>query len=143
MPQGFINKMLSIFEGNRGVNRVAEDPVLMAELLLLFRMILADGEATQAELATLQRICRDSFGIAEADIDDVIDYLRDFGYETNIAQSLAMFRRLDHDRKQQLARHLVAIAKADQSLEKQEVALLARTLKLLDIEPSEIVNAPR
>jgi uncharacterized tellurite resistance protein B-like protein len=142
MPQGFINRMLSVFEGNPGVNRVAEDPILMAELLLLFRMIMADGEATEAELDTLQRICRDSFGIADADIDDVIDYLRDFGYETNIAQSLAMFRDLDGDRKRQLARHMVAIAKADQSLEKQEVALLARTLKLLEIEPSEILNLP-
>ncbi|HEV7415905.1 MAG TPA: TerB family tellurite resistance protein, partial [Tianweitania sediminis] len=95
MAQGLISKLMSLFDGNRSVARVAEDPVLTAELLLLFRMILADGEVSEAELATLRRICRESFGIEEASMDDVVDYLRTYGYETDTAQSLAMFRRLD------------------------------------------------
>ncbi|MBS9720797.1 TerB family tellurite resistance protein [Tianweitania sp. BSSL-BM11] len=143
MPQGLINKLKSVFGAEDAVARVAEDPILTAELLLLFRMILADGEISDAELETLRRICQGSFGIDEADLDDVVDYLRTYGYETSVAQSLAIFRRLDHDRKQLLARHMAEIAKADHHLEKQEVQLLARALKLLEIEPSEIVNAPR
>ena len=143
MPQGLINKLMSVFNGQTAVERVAEDPILTAELLLLFRMILADGEITEAELETLRRICQESFGIDEADLDDVVDYLRTYGYETTVAQSLAVFRRLDHDRKQLLARNMAAIAKADRALGKQEVQLLARALKLLEIEPSEILNAPR
>ena len=142
MAQGILTKLLSIFEGDRSVSRVAEDPVLMAELLLLFRMILADGEASEEELITLRRICIESFGIAEDSLDEVLEYLRDYGYETNVAQSLAIFRSLDHDRKQQLARHLVEIAKADHQLEKQEMHLLARALKLLEIDPAEIVSRP-
>jgi uncharacterized tellurite resistance protein B-like protein len=142
MPQGLINKLLSSFNGNDAVNRVAEDPVLTAELLLLLRMILVDGEASDAELDTLRRICRDSFGIEEESLDDVVDYLRTYGYETTIAQSLVVFRGLDHERKQQLARHMAEIAKADQQLEKPEVQLLARTLKFLEIEPAEIVSQP-
>lgn len=143
MPQGLINKLLSVFSDNTAVTRVAEDPVMTAELLLLFRMILADGEVSEAELETLRRICQDSFGIGEADLDDVVDYLRNYGYETTVAQSLAVFRRLDHDRKMQLARNMAEVAKADRNLGKQEVQLLARALKLLEIEPSEIVNPPR
>lgn len=143
MPQGLINKLLSVFSDNTAVTRVADDPVMTAELLLLFRMILADGEVSEAELDTLRRICHDSFGIDEADLDDVVDYLRNYGYETTVAQSLAVFRRLDHDRKQQLARHMAEIAKADRNLGKQEMQLLARALKLLEIEPSEIVNPQR
>lgn len=142
MAQGIISKLLSLFDGDQSVARVAEDPVLTAELLLLFRMILADGEVSDAELTTFKRICRDSFGIAEGSMDEVVDYLQDYGYETNVAQSLAVFRRLDHDRKQQLAQHLVDIARADQHLEKHEVQLLARALKLLEIEPGEIASRP-
>ncbi|MBP0439686.1 TerB family tellurite resistance protein [Tianweitania sediminis] len=138
MAQGLISKLMSLFDGNRSVARVAEDPVLTAELLLLFRMILADGEVSEAELATLRRICRESFGIEEASMDDVVDYLRTYGYETDTAQSLAMFRRLDHDRKQMLAQHLAEMAKADHQLARQEVQLLARAMKLLDIRPDEI-----
>jgi len=143
MPQGLISKLRSLFEGGSAVSRVAEDPVMTAELLLLFRMILADGEICDAELTTLRRICRDAFGIEEAGMDDVVDYLRTYGYETNVAQSLAVFRNLDHDRKQLLAQHMAEIAKADQNLATQEVQLLARTLRLLEIEPSEIVSQPR
>jgi uncharacterized tellurite resistance protein B-like protein len=140
MPQGLINKLLSSFNGNAAVNRVADDPVLTAELLLLLRMILVDGEASDSELDTLRRICRDSFGIEEDSLDDVVEYLRTYGYETTVAQSLAVFRRLDHDRKQQLARHMAELAKADRHLEKPELQLLARAMKFLEIEPSEIVN---
>lgn len=140
MAQGIITKLLSLFDGDASVTRVAEDPVLTAELLLLFRMILADGEVSEAEMATLRRICTESFGIAEGSIDEVIDYLRDYGYETNVAQSLAMFRKLDHDRKQTLARHLVEIAKADRELASGEVELLKRALKLLEISPAEAIG---
>ena len=82
MPEGFLSRVRMLFEGDPAIRRVADDPVLTAELLLLFRMILADGAVEEKELETFRRICRDSFGIPEDSLGGVIRYLQDFGYET-------------------------------------------------------------
>ena len=137
MPHGLLATFKALFEGDPGVRRVADDPVLVAELVLLFRMMLADGEVGDAELATLHRICRDSFGIAEESMPAVIEYLHDFAYETKGSQAVAMFRELDIERRRLLARHMAEIAKADDALSPREVKLLRRVLDLLGLEPDD------
>ncbi|MEQ1942812.1 TerB family tellurite resistance protein [Mesorhizobium sp. VNQ89] len=141
MATGLLAQIRGIFEGDPGVRKVADDPVLSAELLLLFRMILADGQVSDAEMAVFRRICKESFGIGEESMQGVIDYLNDFGYETNGAQAIDMFRELDIDRRKELARHMAAIAKADSNLAENEVRLLRRTLDLLGISPVDVVKS--
>lgn len=143
MARGLLAQIRDLFEGDPGVRKVADDPVLSAELLLLFRMILADGQVSDSEMAVFRRICRDSFGIGEGSIQGVVDYLNDFGYETNGAQALAMFRDLDEDRRRQLASHMAEIAKADRELAENEVRLLRRTLDVLGISPVDLVKPTR
>ncbi|WP_315923453.1 TerB family tellurite resistance protein [Mesorhizobium sp. SP-1A] len=140
MAIALLDQIRSIFEGDPGVRKVADDPVLSAELLMLFRMILADGEVSESEMQAFRRICTESFDIPADSIEAVIEYLNDFGYETNGSQAIAMFRDLDIERRQQLARHMVEIAKADQHLAENEVRLLRRTLDILDISPVEAVK---
>ncbi|MEP4752324.1 MAG: TerB family tellurite resistance protein, partial [Nitratireductor sp.] len=77
MAEGFLAKLRVLVEGDPAVRRVADDPVLSAELLLLFRMILADGEVDEKELETFRRICREAFGIGEDGLKNVIRYLHD------------------------------------------------------------------
>ena len=43
MATGLLAQLKAMFDGDPGVRKVADDPLLSAELLLLFRMILADG----------------------------------------------------------------------------------------------------
>lgn len=133
MATGLLAQIRSLFEGDAGVRKVADDPVLSAELLLLFRMILADGVASEGEMAAFRRICAEAFGISGESIDAVVEYLNDFGYETNGAQAIAMFQGLDVERRKLLARHMADIAKADAHLAENEVRLLRRTLELLGI----------
>ncbi len=140
MAKGLLAQIRGIFEGDPGVRKVADDPVLSAELLLLFRIILADGQVSDAEMAVFRRICKESFGIGEESMQGVIDYLNDFGYETNGAQAIEMFRDLDVDRRKELARHMAEIAKADSNLAENEVRLLRRTLDLLGISPVDVVK---
>jgi uncharacterized tellurite resistance protein B-like protein len=140
MAQGLLAKVRSLFEGDAGVRKVAEDPALTAELLLLFRMILADGEISESELAVFRQICVDSFGIGEESIDGVVEFLNDYGYETSGAQALELFRDLDPDRRKLLARHMAEIAKADSQLAEKEVRLLRRTLDVLGLSPVDIVS---
>jgi len=139
MAESFVSRVKALFEGDPAIRRVADDPVLTAELLLLFRMILADGEVEVSEMETFRRICRDSFGLPEDHLDGVIDYLQDFGYETTGSQALALFSTLDRDRRVALGRHMAEIAKADHELSAHEVKLLKRTLEVLQLEPRDVV----
>ena len=140
MAFALLDQIRSIFDGDPGVRKVADDPVLSAELLMLFRMILADGSVSESEMLVFRNICSTSFGIPEESIDSVIEYLNDYGYETNGSQAVAMFRDLDIGRRRLLARHMAEIAKADRHLAENEVRLLRRTLDLLDVEPADVVR---
>jgi uncharacterized tellurite resistance protein B-like protein len=140
MAFALLDQIRSIFDGDPGVRKVADDPVLSAELLMLFRMILADGSINESEMETFRRICKDSFNIPESSIDRVIDYLNDAGYETTGSQAMALFQDLDVERRQVLARHMAEIAKADKRLAENEVKLLRRTLDILDISPVDAVK---
>lgn len=141
MAIALLDKIRSIFEGDPGVRKVADDPVLSAELLMLFRMILADGSVSESEMDTFRHICSGSFGIPEDSVDAVIEYLNEVGYETNGSQAVAMFRDLDMERKRLLAQHMAEIAKADRHLAENEVKLLRRTLELLGISPVDAVKS--
>ncbi|ESZ48422.1 MULTISPECIES: TerB family tellurite resistance protein [unclassified Mesorhizobium] len=140
MAMALLDQIRSIFDGDPGVRKVADDPVLSAELLMLFRMILADGSVSESEMVAFRRICKDAFGIPETSIDAVIEYLNDFGYETNGSQAIALFRDIDVERRKLLALHMAEIAKADSKLAESEVRLLRRTLDLLDISPVDVVK---
>ncbi|PSJ60024.1 TerB family tellurite resistance protein [Kumtagia ephedrae] len=140
MAMGLLARVRTIFEGDPGVRKVADDPALTAELLLLFRMILADGVVSDSELETFRRICREGFGIGEDSIDGVVEFLNDFGYETSGTQALSLFQELDLDRRKLLARHMADIAKADHKLAEKEVRLLRRTLELLGLSPVDVVK---
>ncbi|MEZ5781006.1 MAG: TerB family tellurite resistance protein [Rhizobiaceae bacterium] len=140
MAGGLVAQIRSLLDGDPGVRKVANDPVIAAELLLLFRMILADGEVEEHEMAIFRRICRESFGIGEDSIEGVIRYLNDFGYETNGSQALAMFRGLNLERRQALAQHMAEIAKADHQLAAQEVQLLRRVLDALGLQPVDVIK---
>lgn len=140
MANGVMERLRGLFEDRSAVRRVADDPALTAELLLLFRMILADGRVDERELATFRRICAEAFNIGTDSLDEVIEYLHDFGYETSGPQALAMFQALPEERKRQLARHLADIARADAELHKQELKLLKRTMEILRMEPADLAR---
>jgi uncharacterized tellurite resistance protein B-like protein len=140
MTTGVLARIRTLFDGDPGVRKVADDPALSAELLLLFRMILADGTVSDSEMAVFRRICREAFGISDESLDGVVEYLNDFGYETSGAQALALFGELDIERRKLLARHMAEIAKADSQLAENEVRLLRRTLDILGISPVDLVK---
>lgn len=140
MPGRLLAQLRVLFEGDPGVRRVADDPSLSAELLLLFRMMLADGAVSQRELDTFKRICGEAFGIGEESIRSVMRYLQDFGYETTAPQALELFRALPVERRRQLVRHLARVAKADHELHEQEIKLLSRTIEFLGLEAKDAID---
>lgn len=136
---GLFKAIQALIEGDASVRKVADDAVLTAELLLLFRVILADGQVTQSELDRFQAICRDSFGLAEESFGAVMRYLKDYGYETDAAQAIEMFREMDIDRRRALAAHVADIAQADQRLDTREFHLIERLADRLGLAPEDFV----
>ena len=94
-------------------------------------------------MAVFRRICREAFAIPEGSIDGVIEYLNEFGYETNASQAIAMFRDLDRDRRIALARHMADIAKADSKLVDEEMRMLKRILEMLRLDSKDCAPAGR
>ncbi|GAB4348495.1 MAG: TerB family tellurite resistance protein [Oricola sp.] len=119
---------------------VADDTALTAELLLLFRVILADGEVKQRELDAFKRICRESFGLDPELMDGVYQYLHDFAYETTATQAADVFRELPQERKQALLDHMIAIVQADSDIDMREERFVTRIADMLGFDITEVAR---
>ena len=135
MLENLVARLRGLFDIDESVERVVHDPAQTAELLLLFRVVLADGKVEKTELDAIRRIAQEAFGIGPASFPKVVKYLQDFGYETTAAQAANIFRALPYERKVALIRHMEEIAKADHRLDEKEASLIQRTIALLNEEP--------
>ncbi|MCB1383882.1 MAG: TerB family tellurite resistance protein [Notoacmeibacter sp.] len=135
MLESFVARLRDLFDVDESVERVVHDPALTAELLLLFRVVLADGKVEQVELDAIKRIAHEAFGIGPVSFSKVVRYLQDFGYETSARQAADIFRALPFERKASLVRHMEEIARADNNLDEREAALIRRTIALLNEDP--------
>ncbi|NJR14155.1 MAG: hypothetical protein HC779_08415 [Phyllobacteriaceae bacterium] len=133
MANTILKSLKEFFSGNPSVRKVADDPALTAELMLLFRVMLADGRMAQEEMAAFRRICATAFGIAEGDIDKVTAYLEDIGYETTARQALSVFDSVPAERRAALVAHMREIAEADQEFLPEERALISTVAEMLGV----------
>jgi len=121
------------------LKNVAEDRAIVAELLLLLRLILTDGEVRDAELAMLQRICRESLDVEEAALPGLMYVVQEMGGASEF-QTVRVFRSFDHPRRVALARRMAAIAQADAELSRREERFLVRLLDILDLQPADLAG---
>ena len=120
------------------VQMVADDPAMTAEIMLLVRMMFADGEMKGEELSLFKQFCSSAFGIPDEDVPEVIRYLKEIGYETSGEQAASTFLEMPAERKELLLGHLISMAKADNFLHANEVNLIARVSKILGYTPDQI-----
>ncbi len=104
MTNSLIDNFSRFMGGNPSLKKVADDLQMTSELILLVRMMFADGELKPAELEMFKRLCGSAFGLKEADIPGVLQYLKDFGYETTAWDAASMFKDHDPERKKAVAR---------------------------------------
>lgn len=131
------------FSRHNAVRKVADDPALAAELLLLIHLVFADGQRTASEATSFAKIAQEQFGISHDALPDVVNYLRDFGYETTTGQAAALFSELALDRRYSLIKNLMTIAKADNVIDADEVALIQRVAAILGITARDVENIRR
>lgn len=120
------------------VQMVADDPHMSAEILLLVRMMFADGELSGEELTLFKQICHSMFNIPEEDVPEVIRFLKEFSYETSGEQAASLFLEMPDDRKRILMKHLISMARVDKKLHESEVSLIARVARVLGYTPEQI-----
>ncbi|PCH46109.1 MAG: hypothetical protein COC23_04785 [Hyphomicrobiales bacterium] len=108
------------------VQMVANDPQMAAEMLLIMRMIFADGEMSPEELRLFKMLCSTVFNIAEDDVPEVIRFLKEYGYETSGEQAAGMFDDMPNERKEELIVHMISMAQADGIMHDDERALITR-----------------
>ena len=138
MVKRILDSLREFVEGNRSVRKVADDIELTSELILLVRMIFADGELKPEEIRNFKRICTTAFDIPEKDVPEVLQYLQDYGYETTPSDAAAMFEELPKERKRALLVHMLSIAKSDDELHVDEAELIRLTAKNLGMTPADI-----
>lgn len=135
-----VDQIKSWLEQDKSVRRVAEDIQLTSELILLVRMIFADGELKPQELHDFKQICKIAFDIPEEDVPEVLKYLQEFGYETTVDDAATMFQTMDKDRKKALMVHLLSIAKSDDEVHVHEADLIRRTATLLGVTAEDFAS---
>lgn len=138
MSESIFDRITAFLGTKSAVQKVADDPVLTAELLLLLHVALADGKTEKAEYAAIMRIAATDFGISPEEFGEVAEYLKDFGYETTSSQAALAFADVPFERKVQLLRHLLTIANADNELNPKEANLIRKTAEMLGVTPEEL-----
>lgn len=129
----FLDKLRALVGQGTTVQRVADDQQLTAELILLVRMMFADGEMKQDELEQFKEICATRCDIPAEDIPDVVKFLTEFGYETSAENAAGMFAGMDVERKRAILRRMVRIAHSDDELDPKESLMIQRTADILGL----------
>jgi len=135
-----VDQIKNWIDTDKSVRKVAEDLQLTSELILLVRMMFADGALKPEELKNFKRICKIAFDIPEEDVPKVIEYLQDFGYETSIDDAVAMFEGMEWERKKTLLIHMLSIAKSDNEVHNDEAELIRKTSALLGLSAEDIAK---
>lgn len=138
MPQRFLTRLRTFFEGNPAVDKVADDPAVAAELVLLLRLIVADGSSDREEINRFREIVGKAFGIGDDDMGEVIEYLKEFAYETDADQAAALFAEMAPERKTELLKHMLSVAEADHALDIAEMDFIRRTAEILGVTSEDL-----
>lgn len=132
----------ALLQHEKTVRRVADDEQLTAELILLVRMMFADGKMTSDELEKFKEICATRCGIPQEDIAEVVKFLAEFGYETSAENAAAMFVDMDVERRRAILRRLVRIANSDNVLDPRESLLIQKTADTLGLTMMDAFAQP-
>ena len=127
----FGERVRAFLDQTSSLSKVAHDPMLTAELLLLVRMSFANKAVEPAEADAFAAICTRLLGLNGDELSEVLKYLNDFGYETTDAQAADMLADLDETRNREILGHMAAIAKADGEVDDRERRLFEATARRL------------
>lgn len=129
----FTERVIGFLDRHKSVRRVANDPVLTAELLLLMRMSIADRKVKQEEADAFAAIATRLLGLEGRELTEILHWLHDFGYETSSQQAVEILAELPAERRAEILDHMRTVAMADGELDIRERHLLDATADRLGL----------
>ncbi|WP_417433920.1 TerB family tellurite resistance protein [Hoeflea sp.] len=117
------------------LGQLSENPVAMAEILLLFRMVLADGIVQPSQLTAFERICEQHFGISPRDMPELHALLDSPKARSCEAEAFTLLGQLDTGARTTLLEAMVRIADANAVRDERDDKLIRRIAHLLGLEP--------
>jgi uncharacterized tellurite resistance protein B-like protein len=137
--KGLLASIAQLFEREQhlpgALGRLSEDPVALAEILLLFRMVLADGIVHSSKLTAFERICEQNFGVSRSDMDELHTLLESPKARSCDAKAFTLLSQLDTEARTALLGDMMRIARASTIRNDGEERLIRRTADLLGLEP--------
>ena len=115
--------------------RLASDPVAMAQMLVLFRVVLLDGVILQEELNGFERVCRDQFGIGAEDLTAMHALLDSPEGRAIEAGKTELLQMLGREERRQLLSAMITIAGGESAMNEETQRLIGNTADLLGIDP--------
>ncbi|WP_158285741.1 TerB family tellurite resistance protein [Pseudohoeflea suaedae] len=122
---------------SRAVRRLSGDPAGLAQILLLFRVVLVDGIIGARELEVFEGICLREFGIRSADLSQLHDVLESAKGQAAEKQLYVLLKQLDVSARYRLVGLMREIANACDDNQEQAVRLVFMTARLLGMEAEE------
>jgi uncharacterized tellurite resistance protein B-like protein len=120
------------------VGELAADPVAVAEVLLLFRMVLADGVVRPSQLSAFEQICQRQFGLEAKDMAQLHALLDSPQGQFSEAEAFSLIRQLDTDKRSALLGEMMQIATANAEFDASEEKLIRRMADLLGLDPASL-----
>lgn len=141
MSDSIFDRISAFLNKKSAVQRVADDPALASELLLLMHVVFADGDQHPAEIRAFKEIAFANFGIPAEELPEVTEYLKDFAYETTTKQAASMLAEMAPERRVALLRDLLTVACADNQIDPAEETMIRRIATVLNVKPDELHQA--
>lgn len=109
---------------------------LTAESLLLLRLALNDGEASEQAMAVIRRVGWRAFGIDALSMNRLEAVIA--AYNADNAKAGKEFRAKSETERLRLANMLLSVARHDETLREREGRLRGRLAVLLDLEEAKL-----
>jgi uncharacterized tellurite resistance protein B-like protein len=122
------------------LGELAADPVALAEVLLLFRMVLADGVVRPSQLSAFEQICQQQFGLKAEDMEQLHMLLDSPQGQSSEAEAFSLIRQLDTDKRSALLGEMMLIARANAEFDASEEKQIRRMADLLELEPASLMR---
>ena len=136
------DKLLNLLKSDAKESEKGADPLHLATAALMIEIALADGHASDDELAALKASMASEFGLKDADIDPLIEEAR-----SEAAEALDVYKftrivaaELDQEGRQQIVKLLWQVALVDDTIENFEENALAKIAGLLGVRPADRVR---
>ena len=133
-----IDALLALRSGrNSAVRRLADDPVGLAQILLLFRVVLADGQVAEPELAAFKKICEREFGVSAQELPALHALLESPKGLMAETQMFFLLKRLDYRERNRLLGMMSEMYTSGTGDPAKAVRLVAMTAKLLQQDAAD------